>query len=252
MEQLEQFRRSSRGKSWGCICFRRMKRQCLPFGRWWTMRFGGFQFALLALALSACADSDGPISGFDTITVDIPPQTAQTPPPPQRTQTTRNAQTGLTASQTGNVGKVAAPLPPRKPAPVAVAKTPPRVKPQARATARVAPPAPAPESVAPERVAREEPVQATLTPEDVVLSPQPQPQPQAAPQPRTTEPSRPAVVQEDAQGRTIITPRMPNLRQVASCKDASESVCKGLAHCAWTDTYTIGPGVYVDGYCESK
>jgi translation initiation factor IF-2 len=198
------------------------------------MRFGGFQFALLALALSACADSDKPIAGFDTITVEVPPQATPAP------------QTTPTASQNGKVEPAIAPAPARKPAPVAVAKTPSQPKRRTQ-TARAAPP-----PRARKQLARETTASATLTPEDIGLRPQPEPQPKAAPKPLATPPALPAMVQEDAQGRTVITPRTQSVRQTAICNDVPQAVCKELTGCRWTDTHTIEPGVYVKGHCESK
>jgi hypothetical protein len=198
------------------------------------MRFGGFQFALLALALSACADSDKPIAGFDTITVEIPPQATQAP------------RTTPPAPQIGKVEPAVAPAPERKPAQVAVAEAQSQPKRRTRTAPAASPPPPR------EQLARPVGASATLTPEDVVLRPQPEPQPQTAPLPRTSKPSQAAMVQEDAQGRTVITPRTQVVRQTAICNNVPQAVCKDLAGCRWTDTHTIEPGVYVKGHCESQ
>ncbi len=192
------------------------------------MRFGGFQFALLALALSACADSDRPIAGFETITIEGPPPTA-----PQLGDV-EPADAPPTAPQRGEVEPADAPVPARKPAQMAGANAPSQPKRRAQA-AREARPAPA----------REKEAAMTLTPEDVALRPEPLPQ---AAKPALSAP----VTQEDAQGRTVITPRIPNHRQATICKDAAEAACKGLAACKWTDTYSTGSGGYVKGHCESK
>ena len=189
------------------------------------MRLGGLEYAFLALALSACASPDVPLSGFDTITIEVPPQRA---------------------SQLGSSAPVSVPQPARKPAQVAVAEAPSRARPQAKVPRQAQQPPPD----APPAQTLKAKATTTLTPEAVALRSEPEAAP--APQSSTTpEPTGPQVAQ-DPQGRTTITPHMPNLRQLANCKDAIEAICRELANCAWIDAYALEPGANADGHCESR
>ncbi len=169
------------------------------------MRVGAFRYVSLALAVSACAQSDAPISKFETVTIELPQEAA---------------------AQLGNTGR-AVPLPKRKPDPSAVAKAtsqPERGKQASRAASR----AQVREQAAP-----------TLTPEGTLLT--------------APEGASPALAsQNDPQDSAPILPRMPNLRQMGKCEGTGEADCKGLSQCKWVAGYSVGPGVYVDGYCDKN
>jgi hypothetical protein len=107
------------------------------------MRLGAFSSALLALAVSACAQSEPPVSQFETVTINL----------------------SQPASQLGGKAR-SVPLPVRKPAHTAAADPPPLAAPPSQ------------------------------------------------------------VSQDAAPDSAPFLPRMPNLRQIASCEGAAGADCK--------------------------